>query len=179
MAHSIHREIEDLLPRLLTFARYLTKNPADADDLVQASVERALRRIDQFTPGTNLKAWLFTIMRNLHINEIRRLARRGTPADASECEDLFPVAACQEDRLELRDFMRAYATLPDVHKRVIDLVAVDGWSYQEAADMLKVPVGTIRSRLSRARTQLSDFNRDLGDTPTPASMETAAVVQLH
>jgi RNA polymerase sigma-70 factor (ECF subfamily) len=179
MAHSIHHEIEELLPRLVAFARYLTKNPADADDLVQSSVERALQRIDQFTPGTNLKAWLFTIMRNLYINEIRRLARRGTTADASECEDLFPVAACQDDRLVWRDFMRAYATLPDVHKRVIDLVAVDGWSYQEAADMLEVPVGTIRSRLSRARTHLSTYYDDAGDNVVAPMAETAEAAVLH
>jgi RNA polymerase sigma-70 factor (ECF subfamily) len=80
----------------MTFARYLTKNPADADDLVQAGVERALCRIDQFTPGTNLKAWFFIIMRNLHINEIRRLARYGATMDVQDCAYLFPIAPCQK-----------------------------------------------------------------------------------
>jgi len=155
MAHSIHREIETLLPRLTSFARYLTKDPCDADDLVQASVERALRKAHQFTPGTNLKAWLFTIMRNVHINEIRRRARRGPTTDAMDCEELFSVAASQDIGLEVRDFMRAFDDLAVSHKKVIDLVGIQGHSYHEAAILLNVPVGTVRSRLSRARAHLN------------------------
>lgn len=166
MAHSIQHEIELLLPRLTTYARYLTKDPCDADDLVQATVERALRKLSQFTPGTNLKAWLFTIMRNVHINEIRRYARRGTATDAMDCEELFPVAPNQDSRLEFRDFARAYGQLAEAHQRVIDLIGVEGHSYHEAATMLDVPVGTVRSRLSRARAHLSE-RLDVAPAPCP------------
>jgi RNA polymerase sigma-70 factor (ECF subfamily) len=168
MAHSIHREIESVLPKLTSFARYLTKDLCEADDLVQSSVERALRKSHQFTPGTNLKAWLFTIMRNMHINEMRRRARRGTATDAMECEELFPIAANQEDRLEVRDFMRAYDGLVETHKSVIDLVGIQGHSYQETAVMLGIPVGTVRSRLSRARATLS-AELDQGDSAWEAN----------
>jgi RNA polymerase sigma-70 factor (ECF subfamily) len=178
MAHSVHREIEILLPKLTAFARYLTKDAADADDLVQASVERALRKVNQFTPGTNLKAWLFTIMRNVHINEIRSRARRGTTTDAMDCEELFPVAASQDSRLEVRDFLRAYEGLADTHQKIIDLVGIDGHSYQEAAVMLNVPVGTVRSRLSRARAHLSsildpvhDDIAAVAEVPAPAALQ--------
>jgi len=156
MAHSVHHKIEVLLPRLNSFARYLTRDPSDANDLVQASIELGLRKLHQFTPGTNLKAWLCTIMRNVHINEIRRRARWGIALDAADCEQLFPVAASQDGRLELCDFARAYGNLPAVHKRVINLVGIEGYTYQEAAIMLHVPVRTVRSRLSRARDHLSE-----------------------
>ena len=157
MAYSFHREIESLMPRLSSFARFLTKNASDADDLVQDSVERALLKSSQFTPGTNLRAWMFTIMRNTHINEIRRRARRGVTTDAYDCEDLFPVAADQEDRIELRDVARAYDRLSDDHRKVIELAGIQGRSYREMSELLDVPVGTVRSRLSRARAQLTDM----------------------
>ena len=157
MAHCIHREIETLLPRLSSFARFLTKNASDADDLVQDSVQRALLKSNQFTPGTNLRAWMFTIMRNTHINEIRRRARRGITTDAFACEDLFPVAAGQEERMQLHDLSRAFDRLSDDHRAVVEMAGIQGRSYQEMSDQLGVPVGTIRSRLSRARAQLSDM----------------------
>ena len=177
MGHSVNREIEVLLSRLNSFARYLTRDQSDADDLVQASVERALRKLHQFTPGTNLKAWLCTIMRNVHINEIRRRARWGIALDAADCEQLFPVAASQDGRLELCDFVRAYGNLPAVHKRVIDLVGIEGYTYQEAAIMLQVPVGTVRSRLSRARNHLSEqLDANVPETVT-APMQPMSHVQ--
>jgi RNA polymerase sigma-70 factor (ECF subfamily) len=93
-------------------------------------------------------------MRNAHIDELRRRARRGVTADAYECEDLYPEAARQEDRIQLRDVERAYRTLSEDHRDVIALAGVDGRSYEETSDMLDVPVGTVRSRLSRARENL-------------------------
>jgi RNA polymerase sigma-70 factor (ECF subfamily) len=167
MAHSVHREIEVLLPRLRSFACYLTRDPSDADDLVQASIEMGLRKLNRFTPGTNLKAWLCTIMRNLHVNESRRRSRWGVTIDIKDYDEHFAVAASQDGALEMRDFVRAYGNLPAVHKRVIDLVGIEGYTYQEAAVMLHVPVGTVRSRLSRAREHLSEqLDGDVPDTVT-------------
>jgi RNA polymerase sigma-70 factor (ECF subfamily) len=157
MANSVYREIETLLPNLKSFALRLTKDPNDADDLLQASAELALSKIHQYTPGTNLRAWLFTIMRNCHINEVRRRARRGVPADANECEELFPQAARQVDQMEVRDVVRACQTLSHDHREVIGLAGIEGRSYAEMSEILDVPVGTVRSRLSRARNNLADW----------------------
>lgn len=157
MTDTTHREIEDLIPLLRSSARRMTRNHDNADDLVQTCLERALRCLDQYRPGTNLKAWMFTILRNAHINEIRRQARWTDSIDASECEDLFPVRGEQEVHLEFEDFRRAFGLLAERDQDVLSLVGGNGLSYQEAADELDVAVGTIRSRLSRARTRLTEM----------------------
>ena len=147
-------EVVEQIPGLRRYAWFLTKEQDKADDLVQTCLERALQRIHQFKPGTNLRAWLFTILRHSHINTIRRDAKWTGSLDATECESLFPAAATQHVRLEMRDFWSAMAQLPEADRSVLSLVGGEGRNYQEAADALDVPIGTVRSRLSRARNRL-------------------------
>ncbi|MEZ5669164.1 MAG: sigma-70 family RNA polymerase sigma factor [Alphaproteobacteria bacterium] len=173
MSATLTVEIQALMPRLLAYARSMTRGGDNADDLVQTCLERALRNINQFKPGTNLRAWMFTILRNTHINEIRRRARWAGSMDCTECEDLFPVSATQESRVELRDFRRAFAKLSDQDRRVLTLVGAEGMSYQDAAEALSVPIGTVRSRLSRARNRLREL---MDDTPAQAMPGTGAYV---
>jgi len=151
----LHAQIEELIPQLTAQARRITRDADGAEDLVQNCLERALRRLHQFQPGTNLRAWLFTILKNTHINEIRRAQRWNGCLDASECEHLFPMKGNQDAHMELAEMERAFDRLSDRDRRVLILVGGSGLSYEEAADELHVAVGTIRSRLSRARSRLS------------------------
>lgn len=157
MSNAITADITLQIPNLRAYARVMTRDSDRADDLVQTCLERALRSVNQFTAGTNLRAWLFTILRNAHINEIRRQSKWTGSVDSAVCEDLFPVAASQDKQLEMRDFKRVYSQLSRQDQDVLWLVGADGLSYQEAAARLKIPVGTVRSRLSRARTRLRDL----------------------
>jgi RNA polymerase sigma-70 factor (ECF subfamily) len=138
----------------------LTRDRANADDLVQGCLERAIAKQDSFEPGTNLKGWLFTILRNLHINERRRAARWETDSDPVDMEDLFPAAASQINTLALREFVEAFENLKEEERSLLLMVAVEGFSYEDAAAVLEVPIGTVRSRLSRARGHLREL---LGD----------------
>jgi RNA polymerase sigma-70 factor (ECF subfamily) len=147
--------VEAEIPRLRRFARYLGREPDVADDLVQECLTRAVAHIDSWRPGTNLRAWLFTILRNCHISEARRQSRN--PAiDGVEVADSPAVATPggQEAYVAMQELRRAYATLSAEHREVLLLVAVEGMAYEEAASVLEVPVGTVRSRLSRARQAL-------------------------
>lgn len=154
MTSDVTGDIELLIPRLRAYARVVTKDYDLADDLVQTCLERALRCLNQFTVGTNLRAWLFTILRHAHINEIRRQAKWARALDASECENLLPVGASQEKSVEFRELHRAFARLSAPDRNVLALVVAEGMSYQDAAEVLAVPIGTVRSRLSRARNRL-------------------------
>ncbi len=154
MSSELPREMESLIPQLRAFARKLTRDEDRADDLVQHSLERALRRLHQFQPGTNLRAWMFTILRNAHINELRRRSKWVGSMDATACEDLFPSPAGQTAHVEMNDVWRAMSNLSEQDRRILLLVGAEGHDYQEAAGILDVAVGTIRSRLSRARTRL-------------------------
>jgi len=133
-----------------------TLRPRRADDLVQASLERALKAREQWTPGTRLDAWMMRIVRNNWIDEARARARRGRTfvdeeAGASVSSDAHHHI---EQRAELRDLDRALATLPDEQREVIALVLVEGFAYREAANMLDIPIGTLTSRLTRGRQAL-------------------------
>lgn len=142
------------LPYLRRFARALTSGSRSADDLVHDCVVNALKNADKFQPGTNLRAWLFTILRNCFISEIRRDRNR---ADTVAMPDwaLGGVApANQEDSLMLCRLREQLSTLPTDQRTVLLLVVLDGMSYEETAAMLEIPVGTVRSRLSRARHAL-------------------------
>jgi len=146
------------LPHLRACARMLARNPTLADDLVQETVLRALTNVEKFAPGTNLKAWLATILRNQFYNELRGRARRAAYADA-----LPPLAGCdgdQEARLALREFERAYFSLPAAQREALLLVGASGFSYEEAAQIVGCAEGTIKSRVSRARVELE---RRLGE----------------
>jgi len=146
-----------LLPRLRRFARGLTGSAAEADDLVQAGCERALARSGQFQEGTRFDSWMFRILQTIWIDQLRaRKVRREDPAPEIEDERFGtdePVRLA-EARLSLEEVRRAVSCLPEEQRSALMLVTVEGLSYKEAAEISNVPIGTIMSRLARARTAL-------------------------
>jgi RNA polymerase sigma factor (sigma-70 family) len=161
--HGRERQIVDLLPRLRRLARVLARDLTDADDLVQATVERALIHQEQWRPGTRLDSWMFRIMKNAWIDESRSRGRRGrvfAPEEAGETVGLDGAAA-MEARLAASDVEKAMNRLPDEQRLAVALVLVDGLSYKEAAEVLEVPQGTLTSRLVRGRMALmADLDGD-------------------
>lgn len=150
-----HREIVQLLPRLRRLARSLARDAADADDLVQIALERALARQDQWSPGTRLDSWTFRIMKNAWIDETRNRSRWGRVLAPPEAGSVVADgAASVETRLEARSAVEALAQLPEEQRLAVALVLVDGLSYREAAEVLEVPIGTLTSRLVRGRAAL-------------------------
>jgi RNA polymerase sigma-70 factor, ECF subfamily len=158
-----YREIEAEIPRLRRYARALTHDAVIADDLVQDCLTRALGKLHLWQEGTDLRAWLFTILHNQYVNYIRRSAREGAAVRLTEREPMLARAPQQGKRLELRDLERAFAKLPDAQRAVILLVALEGMRYDEVAAVLDVPVGTIRSRLSRGREALRRLTGSVPD----------------
>ena len=150
----IHRDIEADSPRLRRYARALARDVATADDLVQDCLTRALGKLHLWQEGTDLRAWLFTILHNQYVNQVRRSVREGAAVGLSETEPLLTRAPQQGKVLELRDLERAIAKLPEEQRAVILLVGLEGMRYEEVAEVLDVPVGTVRSRLSRGREAL-------------------------
>jgi RNA polymerase sigma-70 factor, ECF subfamily len=148
------RDIEAEIPRLRRYARALTRDIVVADDLVQDCLTRALGKLHLWQEGSDLRAWLFTILHNQYVNHIRRAVREGATVGLNENEPLLRRAPQQSKRLELRDLERAIAKLPGEQRVVILLVGLEGMRYEEVAAILDVPVGTIRSRLSRGREAL-------------------------
>ena len=149
-----YRDIEAEIPRLRRYARALTRDIVTADDLVQDCLTRALGKLHLWQVGTDLRAWHFPILHSQYVNHIRRSVREGATVGLSESEPLLTRPAHQGQRLELRDLERAIAKLPPEQRAVILLVGLDGMRYEEIAEVLDVPVGTIRSRLSRGREAL-------------------------
>ena len=153
----LRHRLAELLPRLRRFARTLTRQREDADDLVQLALERALLRLDQWQPGTRLDSWMFTIMKNAWIDEVRARGRRDAlllPEEAGENVGQA-VGDWPVDRQHQRiDVQRAMAQLNDDQRLVVGLVLVEGLPYKEAAAVLGVPIGTLTSRLARAREAL-------------------------
>jgi len=149
-----YREVKAEIAGLRRYARALTRDLVEADDLVQDCLTRALGKLHLWQQGTDLRAWLFTILHNQYINHVRRAAREGAAIGLSEREPLLARAPQQGSRLELRDLERAIAKLPSTQRSVILLVGLEGMSYGEVAAVLDVPVGTIRSRVSRGREAL-------------------------
>jgi RNA polymerase sigma-70 factor, ECF subfamily len=150
----LHRSIEAEIPRLRRYARALTRDATATDDLVQDCLARALEKLHLWQEGTDLRAWLFTILHNQFVNRVRRAIREGTPVGLSETEPLLTQAPHQSKRLELRDLDRAIGKLPEEQRSVILLVGLEGMRYEEVAEILDVPIGTVRSRLSRGREAL-------------------------
>ncbi len=150
----IHRSIEAEIPRLRRYARALARDVAAADDLVQDCLARALGKLHLWQEGTDLRAWLFTILHNQYVNQVRRAVREGAAVGLSETEPLLTRAPQQGKSLELRDLERAISKLPEEQRSVILLVGLEGMRYEEVAEVLDVPVGTVRSRLSRGREAL-------------------------
>jgi RNA polymerase sigma-70 factor, ECF subfamily len=153
----LRKELVALLPRLRRFAVSLTRNTADADDLVQEACMRAITASDSWDPTLGLDRWVFRILRNLWIGELRkRQVRLGKGHVAADETDELRHETTGEDHLVLKQLMGRLADLPSSHAAVLLLVAVEGYSYKEAADMLDVPQGTIMSRLFRARQMLAE-----------------------
>jgi RNA polymerase sigma-70 factor, ECF subfamily len=150
----LHREIEALIPRLRRYARVLTRDSVAADDLVQDCLARALGKIHLWQQGTDLRAWLFTILHHQHLSMARRDARQHATIQLQKCNAGSTLSATQAVRLELRDLDRALAKLPEEQRSVILLVGLEGMRYEEAASIVNLPVGTVRSRVSRGREAL-------------------------
>jgi RNA polymerase sigma-70 factor, ECF subfamily len=144
------------LPVLRAFARSLCGDRIRADDLVQETVARALANADKFTPGTNLHAWLVTILRNHFYSEGRRRGREVEDADGALAGRLAEMPS-QESHLEMADFMRALQLVPAEQREALILIAASGFSYEDAAEICGVRVGTIKSRVSRARARLQEL----------------------
>lgn len=156
MDDQLQTQLPGLLPRLWRFALRLTRNPHDAEDLVQRSCVRALERRAQWQPGTALLSWLFAIEHSIWLNELRSAQRRRTGSLDGEAafeddESLTSPDGNPEVGLYYRQVVVAVEALPEAQRVVMLLVAVEGLSYREAADVLAVPIGTVMSRLSRAR----------------------------
>jgi RNA polymerase sigma-70 factor (ECF subfamily) len=154
----IAQRIVELLPRLRRFALTLTRHEDDADDLVQAVAERALMRLATWRPDTRLDSWLFKIMQNQWIDQVRARRARGAPevleaADHVAGPDGRHVTGVRQD---LQATLQAVLRLPEDQRAVVGLVLVEGLAYREAAEILDVPIGTVMSRLSRARAALEE-----------------------
>jgi RNA polymerase sigma-70 factor (ECF subfamily) len=152
--HNLNQQIEALIPRLTRYARVLTRDTVAADDFVQDCLARALEKIHLWQQGTDLRAWLFTILHNEHVSLSRRDARQRARVELQQSHLDVALAPKQTVRLELRDVERAIARLPEEQRAVILLVGRDGMRYDEAASLVNLPVGTVRSRVSRGREAL-------------------------
>jgi RNA polymerase sigma-70 factor (ECF subfamily) len=156
---SLHREMTEQIPRLRRYARALTRSTREVDDLiddlVQDCLARALSRLDLWQPGTDLRAWLFAILHNQYVNYVRRSVRERAVRDF--CKISPRLASGASHHLELRDLGRAMGHLSHDQREAILMLALDGVKYREAAKVLKVPIGTIRSRVSRGREILREL----------------------
>src|SRR5712671_7641631 len=166
----ICRKIEEEIPRLRRYARALTRDINAADDLVQDCLTRALSKVHLWQKGTDLRAWLFTILHNQYVNHVRRAVREGSAVGLSDSEPMLTSAPNQGKRLELRDLERAIAKLPEEQRSVLLLVGLEGMRYEEVAAVLDVPVGTIRSRLSRGREALRKLTGAAPDETAEAAI---------
>ena len=145
--------VNELIPRLRRYARALTGERTAADDLVQDTLERAWVKLHLWRSGSDLRAWLFTIMHNVHVNQVRSRATTATLPLDDDMPDA-PVRATQADMLEVRDIDSALQRLPVEQREVLLLIALEHLSYQGTADALGIPIGTVMSRLARARDRL-------------------------
>jgi RNA polymerase sigma-70 factor (ECF subfamily) len=159
------QRLVDLIPRLRRYARALVGERAGADDLVQDTLERAWTKLHLYRRGTDLRAWLFTVMHNVHVNKLRA-ARPTDPLEDGMPE--LAQRAPQSDALLVRDLDRAIARLPADQRAVLLLVTLEEMSYEDVARTLGIPIGTVMSRLSRAREKLRAMM--LGQTP-PAKLK--------
>jgi len=142
------------IPRLRRYSRALTGDKNSADDLVQDTLARALSRLELWRSGSDLRAWLFTIMHNVFVNNIKQQNRMNANISIEELSDSLSHADSQSSTLELNDCLQALDRLPYQQREVILLVALEGMRYTEVAEVLGVPVGTVMSRLSRGRNAI-------------------------
>lgn len=151
-----HRQIVSVLPRLRRFCLALTRQADAADDLCQAAVERALARADQFADGSKLDSWMYKIAQNIWIDEARKRQTRGHQVDVDEAVELIGADGLRvvEGRSDLQAARQAFASLPEDQRTLVTLVVLDGMSYKDAAATLDIPIGTVMSRIARARRAL-------------------------
>ena len=162
-------DIEELLPRLRGYARALTRDPGAADDLVQDALLRAYERASTYRPEHSLRSWLLSIIHNLFIDQKRReSSEQKRNARLAELNEGLVSQGEQEQSVYLREVATRFAALPDEQRAVLNLIAVQGLSYQEAAATLGIPAGTVMSRLHRARSALRD--------PAPPAVD---IARLH
>ena len=162
-----NRRLEREIPGLRRYARALTRNMVPADDLVQETLLRAVQKQHLWEPGTDLRAWLFTIMHNQYVNMVRRAMRDEATVDIEQMSSFLVATTDPTASRQLRELEGALARLPEEQCEVILLVGLEGMSYESAAQILSVPVGTIRSRLSRGREALRRL-MDLPERADPA-----------
>ena len=153
LAKEMREQLIELLPRLRRFARTLTRHGADADDILQMALEKALQRHTQWDPSSRLDSWMFSIIRNGWIDELRARQRRGNSVDIEDVDASF---ARDENsaQIALMSVQQAMAHLPEDQRTAVSLVLVEGLSYKEAAAVMNVPMGTLTSRLARGRETL-------------------------
>src|SRR3954466_6413839 len=171
-----NRLLEEQIPRLRRYARALTRNMERADDLVQDTLVRALAKQHLWQAGTNLRAWLFTLMHNENVNDVRRGIHQGQNIDVEKMSNVLAATTDPTASRRLYELNRALSQLAQEQWQAILLVGLEEFSYEETSAILNVPVGTVRSRLSRGRDQLR-WLMDMGDDDDvrPAEIDAADV----
>lgn len=149
--------MEEEIPHLRRYARALTRDAVNSDDLVQDALERAISRMHRFREGTNLRSWLFTVMHNVHIDQCRKAKRQGVKIPLEDWTRDTEQEPTQPWASEIRDFSRNFKRLRKSEQDVLTLVGLEGLKYEEAADRLNVAIGTVKSRLFRARENLKQM----------------------
>ncbi len=163
------QDLIDMIPNLRAFARSLSGNAARADDLVQETLLKAWANRDKFEDGTNLRAWLFTILRNSFYSQMRRATREVEDVDDRHALRT-QTPATQDDPLQLDDFRRALHVLPPEQREALILIGASDFSYEEAAEVCECAVGTVKSRVARARARLASLLN--GEEQLPALADT-------
>jgi RNA polymerase sigma-70 factor (ECF subfamily) len=151
---TLYRDIETFLPNIRRYARSLTRNAVDADDLVQECVTRALTKLHLWKAGTDLRAWLIRILHNQYVSQVRRATLQSPTVEWSKCVAALTCGPYQIEHLHLREVVQALRSLPQEQRTAVLMIGLSRGDYYEVASACKVPVGTIRSRLSRGRARL-------------------------
>ena len=175
VAPDFEQSLIGAISHLRAFARSFANDPARADDLVQETLVKAWNSRESFTPGTNFRAWLFTILRNVYFSQHRKLRREVDDPD-EQYQSTLSVPPEQHGHLDLADFRAALATLPPDQREALVLVGAEGFSYEEAAEICGCAVGTIKSRVNRARNRLVDL---LGDEELKSGSHAGALAEAR
>jgi len=154
--NQVYHDIEQYLPQLKTYALSITRNGTAAEDLVQDCLTRALAKAEMFEPGTNLRAWLFTIMHNLHASDMRKRPRPGQFVDAETAPTAVSERPRQDQRLVMRTVAEVFQELPPSQRRTLKMATIEGRPYEDIARELRVSVGTVKSRVARGREALRE-----------------------
>jgi RNA polymerase sigma-70 factor (ECF subfamily) len=166
------RLLEAEIPRLRRYARALTRGTMHADDLVQSCLTRALAKQHLWQPGTDLRAWLFTLLHNQYVNDVRHSVREGVSVLLEDAAPALTIESNVTASLQLRDLEVALTRLPEEQRQVILLIGLEGLRYEEVATILGIPIGTVRSRLSRGRDSLRSLMESGEATPQSVAAST-------